>query len=147
MFEKIFFCLFSGKASLSGIMVTRSKSSNSGPKDLVATAANTLLEPGFDQAYVDYLSRENVDGWEIRKAFNDLAGMDLVPEPEIIIAGLKACRKVNDYALTTRILEVVRWKAKSNKAIWPYIVQVSDILFTIEKFTPESTDYQVENSN
>ena len=54
----------------------------------------------------------------------DLAGMDLVPEPEIVAAALKACRRVNDYSLTTRILETVHFKALHNKAIWPYMVQV-----------------------
>ena len=28
--------------------------------------------------------------------------MDLVPEPTIVAAALRACRRVNDYALTTR---------------------------------------------
>jgi cytochrome c oxidase subunit 5a len=32
----------------------------------------------------------------------DLAGMDLVPEPTIVAAALRACRRVNDYSLTTR---------------------------------------------
>jgi hypothetical protein len=28
--------------------------------------------------------------------------MDLVPEPTIVAAALRACRRVNDYSLTTR---------------------------------------------
>ncbi len=32
----------------------------------------------------------------------DLAGMDLVPEPTIVAAALRACRRINDYALSTR---------------------------------------------
>lgn len=32
----------------------------------------------------------------------DLAGMDLVPEPTIVAAALRACRRINDYSLTTR---------------------------------------------
>lgn len=39
---------------------------------------------------------------------NDLQGMDLVPEPKIIIAALKACRRLNDYALAVRFLEGVK---------------------------------------
>ena len=32
-------------------------------------------------------------------------------------------RRVNDYALTTRILEVVKLKAAHNPEIWPYMMQ------------------------
>ncbi len=81
----------------------------------------------FDARYVAYFSRPDIDGWEIRKVYfsflifnlkieliiiwylieqgmNNLIGMDLVPDPKIISAALKACRRVNDYALTTRFL-------------------------------------------
>ena len=59
----------------------------------------------FDARYERYFNRPDIDGWEIRKALADLQGMDLVPEPKIIIAAMKACRRVNDYALCVRILE------------------------------------------
>merc|ERR1712037_795242 len=50
----------------------------------------------------------------------DLCAMDLVPEPIIVAAALRACRRVNDFSLTTRILEVVRIKCGSREAqIWP----------------------------
>ena len=53
----------------------------------------------------------------------DLAGMDLIPEPTIVVAALKACRRVNDYALCIRILEVVKFKCNPNKDVWPYMMQ------------------------
>ena len=41
-------------------------------------------------------------------------------------AALKACRRVNDFSLTTRILEVVRIKCGNREAeIWPYMMQVT----------------------
>ena len=52
--------------------------------------------------------------------------MDLIPEPTIVVAALKACRRVNDYSLTTRILETVQMKCGNRKdEVWPYILQVS----------------------
>ena len=40
-------------------------------------------------------------------------------------AALRACRRVNDFSLTTRILEVVRIKCGNREAeIWPYMMQV-----------------------
>merc|ERR1719211_973822 len=69
----------------------------------------------FDARYEAYFSRADIDGWEIRKAFTDLAGMDLVPEPTIVAAALRACRRVDDYSLTTRILEVIKCKCAPNE--------------------------------
>ena len=54
----------------------------------------------------------------------ELAGMDLCPEPVIVAAALRACRRINDYSLTTRILEVVRMKCNPNMSeMWPYMMQ------------------------
>lgn len=73
---------------------------------------------------MNYLSRPDIDGWEVRKAINDLSGEDLVPEPKIIIAALKACRRVNDFAIAVRFLEVIKDQCggKVNE-IYPYILQ------------------------
>ena len=76
-----------------------------------------------DARYIAFFNRPDIDGWEIRKGMSDLAALDLVPEPEIVAAALKACRRVNDYSLTTRILEVVHFKSLHNKDIWPYMKQ------------------------
>ena len=56
---------------------------------------------------------------------NDLSGMDLVPEPKIIIAALHACRRLNDIALAIRFLETVKEKCgpKVNE-IYPFLLQV-----------------------
>ena len=64
-------------------------------------------EEEFDRKYVDYFNRPDIDGWEIRKGMADLVAMDLVPEPEIVAAALRACRRVNDFSLTTRSADFV----------------------------------------
>lgn len=43
---------------------------------------------------------------------NTLVGYDLVPEPKIIDAALRACRRLNDFASAVRILEVVKVSKK-----------------------------------
>lgn len=85
---------------------------------------STETDEEFDKRYVDYFSRADIDGWEARKAMNDLLGMDLVPEPQIICAALYACRKLNDVALAIRFLEGVEDKCgDQKKTIMPYILQ------------------------
>merc|ERR1712173_220046 len=89
----------------------------------MGSAKSSETDAEFDARYEAYFNRKDIDGWEIRKGMADLAGMDLVPEPAIVSAALRACRRVNDYALTTRILEVVKLKAAHNPEIWPYMMQ------------------------
>ena len=47
-------------------------------------------------------------GFCVKCAILFLQGLDLVPEPRIVIAALKACRRVNDYALAVRYMEAVQ---------------------------------------
>ena len=37
-----------------------------------------------------------------------IQGHDLVPEPKIIVAAMKACRRINDHSLAVRYLEAVK---------------------------------------
>lgn len=61
-----------------------------------------IYDPNFDARYEKYFSRPDIDGWEVRQGMNELLRMDLIPDPKIIVAALQACRRINDYALTTR---------------------------------------------
>ena len=50
-----------------------------------------------DARYIAFFNRPDIDGWEIRKGMSDLAALDLVPEPEIVAAALKACRTGSEW--------------------------------------------------
>ncbi|XP_065166252.1 cytochrome c oxidase subunit 5A, mitochondrial [Atheta coriaria] len=104
---------------------------------------NTETDDQFDARYEAYFSRSDIDGWEVRKAMNDLCGLDLVPEPKIICAALRACRKVNDYALAVRFIEAVKDKCGNNeKEIYPYIIQqIKPTLTELGLNTPEELGY------
>merc|ERR1711963_982976 len=87
-------------------------------KTFSSVAPQLQQDQEFDARYVEYFNRE------VRKGMADLCAMDLVPEPTIVAAALRACRRVNDFSLTTRILEVVRIKCGNREAeIWPYMMQ------------------------
>ena len=89
-------------------------------------SASTESDAEFDARYEAYFNRPDIDGWEYRKAMGELAGMDLCPEPTIVNAALRACRRINDYALAIRTLEVVKMKCSPNpQEMWPYMLQVS----------------------
>merc|ERR1711915_802575 len=104
---------------------------------------STETDDEFDARYVSYFSRPDIDGWEIRKAMNDLSGMDLVPEPKIIIAALHACRRLNDFALAVRFLESVKDKCGPKvKEIYPYVMkEIQPTLSQLGISTPEELGY------
>ncbi|XP_050736398.1 cytochrome c oxidase subunit 5A, mitochondrial-like [Eriocheir sinensis] len=104
---------------------------------------STETDAELDARYEAYFSRADIDGWEIRKAMNDLCGMDLVPEPKIVIAALKACRRVDDFALAVRFLEAVKEKCGGKqKEIYPYILQeIGPTLKELSISTPEELGY------
>ncbi|CAI9731032.1 cytochrome c oxidase subunit 5A, mitochondrial-like [Octopus vulgaris] len=97
----------------------------------------------FDTRYENHFRQPNLDGWEIRKAMNELCSMDLVPEPRIIIAAMHACRRLNDYALAVRFLEAIKDKCGSRvKEIWPYVIQeIQPTLDELGILTPEEMGY------
>lgn len=77
----------------------------------------------FDTRYLNYFNKKDIDGWELRKGINDMQNFDLVPEPKIMIAVLKACRRVNDHSLAVRYLEAVFRKAEHEKKIVDYLME------------------------
>lgn len=103
-----------------------------------------IYDPEFDSNYVKYFSRPEIDGWEIRKGMNDLLRMDLIPDPEITKAVLHACRRLNDYALTTRWLEGVKDRCGPHKDIYKWIIdEVQPTLTELGISTPEELGYAV----
>ncbi|CAH1796128.1 unnamed protein product [Owenia fusiformis] len=96
-----------------------------------------------DARYEALFNNPELDGWMFRKACNDLQGMDMVPEPRIIVSALKAARRLNDYSLTTRYLEAVKAKCGNRlDVIWPYILQ--EIRPTLDELgisTPEELGF------
>lgn len=99
-------------------------------------------EEDFDNRYLAWFNKPDIDSWELRKGINDLHGMDLIPEPKIIIAALEAARRLNDHSIAVRFLEALRWKSRFSKDIYPYLIQ--ELRPTLNKLgisTPEELGY------
>ena len=92
----------------------------------------------FDTRWESYFNDPNLDLWGLKKGLNELYGHDLVPEPKIVTAMLKAARRVNDVAMAIRILEAVKDKAAGNATIYEYIIQsIKPTLDELGISTPE----------
>ncbi|KAI3413606.1 Cytochrome c oxidase subunit 5A [Globodera pallida] len=99
----------------------------------------------FDQHFLDYLNKPDIDGWELRKALTELANFDVVPDPKLVEAGLRACRRVNDLSLAVRFLEQIKYKSGGpvgRASVYPYIIQeVRPVLDELGIRTPEELGY------
>ncbi|XP_055531956.1 cytochrome c oxidase subunit 5A, mitochondrial-like [Wyeomyia smithii] len=130
--------LFSSLRSVTGM-----KNTSAAAVGIIRYSHSSETAEDFDSRYEAYFNRTDIDHWEARKAMNDLLGMDLIPEPKIIVAGLKACRRLNDYALAIRFLEGCKDKC-GNKVneIYPYLLQeIRPTLTELGIDTPEELGY------
>lgn len=88
---------------------------------------SSTTEPEYNEEFVkkhvDFLNRKEIDSWEIRRLIHELVDYDCVPDVEIIKACLKACRRLNDYALAIRFMEVVKDKCGEVETWYAYILQ------------------------
>ncbi|GLV40527.1 Cytochrome c oxidase subunit 5A [Carabus blaptoides fortunei] len=93
----------------------------------------------YDERMECFFTRPEIDGWELRMALNEMAGMDAVPDPKVLIAALCACRRVNDFAMTVRILEMVKFKCGPQaKVIYPWILKnIETVMEELGIDTPE----------
>ena len=62
----------------------------------------------FKMRFVNAFDDPNIDGWWLRSWMQKLHLEDAVPPPEVVSSGLKACRRLNDFALAIRFLEAVK---------------------------------------
>jgi len=44
----------------------------------------------FYSRYESFFNRSDIDGWEARKAMNDLAGQDAIAEPKVCLTAVYA---------------------------------------------------------
>ncbi|VDK70612.1 unnamed protein product [Litomosoides sigmodontis] len=64
----------------------------------------------LDQHYLDIFNNPNTDGFLLRGAMQDLHELDMIPDPDVCNAVLRACRRVNDFALAIRFIESLKEK-------------------------------------
>lgn len=63
----------------------------------VRYAHEELSPADFDAKWVKYFEDDTLDSREIRRGLNDVFAHDLIPDPTILTAALRATRRVNDF--------------------------------------------------
>ncbi|KIH43993.1 cytochrome c oxidase subunit Va [Ancylostoma duodenale] len=106
-----------------------------------------MLITEFDKHFIDYFNRPEIDGWEVRKGefrssviyfltlrtLTELHDYDVIPDPKVVEAALRACRRVNDFSLCVRFLEAIKIKCGSKKnreIIYNYIIKEVRLIFS-----------------
>jgi cytochrome c oxidase subunit 5a len=68
------------------------------------------------------------DLFELQRGLNNCFAYDLVPTTDVIEAALKCARKVNDYAITVRILEGLKFKVENKGQYEAYLKEMDPLL-------------------
>merc|ERR1719454_2093973 len=90
-------------------------------------------DPDFDNKWVEYFNDETLDPREIRRGLNDVFAYDLIPDPTILEAALRATRRVNDFPTSVRIFEAIKDKASDNQETYNYVVgQLQPVIAELE---------------
>lgn len=113
--------------SMINVSQIRTKFNPDNPGLVGARSGIEETDEEFDQRYLNYFNKPDIDGWELRKGINDMQTLDLIPDPEIMKAVFRACRRVNDHSVAIRYQEAVKSKTAGDTKIWEYLK---------EEFTP-----------
>ncbi|KAK5070838.1 Cytochrome c oxidase subunit 6 [Lithohypha guttulata] len=85
------------------------------------------------------------DVFELQRNLNNAFAYDLVPSPGVVIAALKAARRVNDYPTAVRIFEGIKAKVENIHQYEEYLAELKPIREELginlkEDLYPEGTD-------
>jgi len=91
----------------------------------------------FDHRWTLVFADPRLDAWMLEERLNELFANDVVPAPEVLSSALHATRRLDDFAMSVRILEGVRDKAQDDNT-YNWVIQ--SLRPTIEELglsTPE----------
>ncbi|VDN99993.1 unnamed protein product [Rodentolepis nana] len=77
----------------------------------------------FKDRFITAFERPDLDGWWLRHHLQKLHCEDIIPEPDIIRAIYRACRRLNDLALAIRYTETLRHKCDIKPDLFPWLMQ------------------------
>ncbi|KAG0635087.1 cytochrome c oxidase subunit VA-domain-containing protein [Tuber brumale] len=88
---------------------------------------------GHEESFEEFTARyekefENVnDVFELQRNLNNAFAYDLVPSPSVIVAALKAARRVNDFPTAVRIFEGIKAKVENKQQYQQYLDELKDL--------------------
>ncbi|KAI5838128.1 cytochrome c oxidase subunit VA-domain-containing protein [Morchella snyderi] len=108
------------------------------PRVVVPTVASKASAIRFysdshEESFEEFTARyekefENVnDVFELQRNLNNAFAYDLVPSPSVIVAALKAARRVNDFPTAVRIFEGIKAKVENKQQYHQYLDELKGL--------------------
>ncbi|KAF1996458.1 cytochrome c oxidase subunit VI [Amniculicola lignicola CBS 123094] len=67
------------------------------------------------------------DVFELQRNLNNCFAYDLVPSPSVIVAALRAARRVNDFPSAVRVFEGIKFKVENKGQYEEYLTELEPI--------------------
>ncbi|KAK6067439.1 cytochrome c oxidase polypeptide vi [Seiridium cupressi] len=90
-------------------------------------------DPHGEETFEEFTARyeKEFDGvqdvFELQRNLNNAFAYDLVPSPTVVVAALKAARRVNDYPTAVRIFEGVKAKVENKGQYQQYLDELKPL--------------------
>ncbi|GAB7330714.1 hypothetical protein MBLNU13_g02269t1 [Cladosporium sp. NU13] len=90
-------------------------------------------DPHHEESFEEFTARyekefENVqDVFELQRNLNNAFAYDLVPSPSVVIAALRAARRVNDFPTAVRIFEGINAKVENKGQYDEYLQELQSV--------------------
>ncbi|KAG9906314.1 COX5A-domain-containing protein, partial [Aureobasidium melanogenum] len=90
-------------------------------------------DPHHEESFEEFTARyekefEGVqDVFELQRNLNNAFAYDLVPAPSVIVAALKAARRVNDFPTAVRIFEGIKAKVENQSQYDEYLTELEGL--------------------
>ncbi|OCK91114.1 cytochrome c oxidase subunit VI [Cenococcum geophilum 1.58] len=97
------------------------------------TARRCSDDPHAEETFEEFSARyekefDNVnDVFELQRNLNNAFAYDLVPAPSVIVAALKAARRVNDYPSAVRVFEGIKAKVENKGQYDEYLQELEPL--------------------
>ncbi|KAH8652149.1 cytochrome c oxidase subunit VA-domain-containing protein [Xylariales sp. PMI_506] len=98
-----------------------------------STTVARRSDPHAEETFEEFTARyekefDSVnDVFELQRNLNNAFAYDLVPSPSVIIAALKAARRVNDYPTAVRVFEGIKAKVENKGQYQQYLDELKPL--------------------
>ncbi|ELR02569.1 cytochrome c oxidase subunit VI [Pseudogymnoascus destructans] len=88
---------------------------------------------GHEESFEEFTARYEKefdtvqDVFELQRNLNNAFAYDLVPSPSVLVAALKAARRVNDYPTAVRVFEGIKAKVENKNQYDQYLEELRPI--------------------
>ncbi|XP_063676959.1 uncharacterized protein LOC134813201 [Bolinopsis microptera] len=85
--------------------------------------SDNLPEEQFDAMWLHFFNNPLLDIFELRRGCNIVHDLDMIPEPALVEQMFYACRRLNDYPMTLRLLEGIKNKIPKDPVVYQWVLQ------------------------